>query len=116
MRDYRRFSGDGCVKVVLSGDSNSPPKTTPRREPPSYNSPPTQEVCPVLACAPGPHLRRSRVRVEAPPGPQPRRPPCHSTTLDRRSTSQNVDSPIPNPELRPFHTKKPVSSRKFTFQ
>src|SRR5213078_60384 len=48
MRNYRRLSGDGSVKVVLSGDSNSPPKTTPRREPPSYNSPPTQEVCPSI--------------------------------------------------------------------
>src|SRR4051812_12599726 len=46
MRNYRRLSGDGSVKVVLSGDSNSPPKTTPRREPPSYNSSPAQEVCP----------------------------------------------------------------------
>jgi hypothetical protein len=44
MRSCRRHSGDGSVKVVLSGDSNSPPKTTPRREPPSYNLPPTQEV------------------------------------------------------------------------
>jgi hypothetical protein len=48
MRNYRRFTGDGSVKVVLSGDSNSPPKTTPRREPPSYNSSPTQEVCPSI--------------------------------------------------------------------
>jgi hypothetical protein len=44
MRNYRRLSGDGSVKVVLSGDSNSPPKTTSRREPPSYNSSPTQEL------------------------------------------------------------------------
>jgi hypothetical protein len=44
MRNYRRLSGDGSVKVVLSGDSNSLPKTTGRREPPSYNSPPPQEL------------------------------------------------------------------------
>src|SRR4051794_1427344 len=49
MRNYRRLSGDGSVKVVLSGDSNSPPKTTRRREPPSYNSPPTQELCPPIS-------------------------------------------------------------------
>jgi hypothetical protein len=48
MKNYRRHSGDGSVKVVLSGDSNSPPKTTRRREPPSYNSSPTQEVCPSI--------------------------------------------------------------------
>src|SRR5205085_8759867 len=45
MRNYRRHSGDGSAKVVLSGDSNSPPKTTPRREPPPYNSSPTQGSC-----------------------------------------------------------------------
>jgi hypothetical protein len=44
MRNYRRLSGDGSVKVVLSGDSNSLPKTTGRREPPSYNSSTTQEL------------------------------------------------------------------------
>jgi hypothetical protein len=44
MKNYRRLSGDGSVKVVLSGDFDPPPKTTSRREPPSYNSPPTQEL------------------------------------------------------------------------
>jgi signal transduction histidine kinase len=44
MKNYRRLSGDGSVKVVLSGDSNSPPKTTSRREPPPCNSPSTQEL------------------------------------------------------------------------
>src|SRR5437868_277137 len=44
MKNYRRLSGDGSVKVVLSGDSNSPPKTTRRREPLPYNLPPTQEL------------------------------------------------------------------------
>jgi hypothetical protein len=48
MENYRRLSGDGSVKVVLSGDSNSPPKTTSRREPLPYNSSPTQEVCPSI--------------------------------------------------------------------
>jgi hypothetical protein len=44
MKNYRRLSGDGSVKVVLRGDSNSPPKTTSRREPLPYNSAPTQEL------------------------------------------------------------------------
>jgi hypothetical protein len=44
MKNYRRPSRDGSVKVVLSGDSNSPPKTTPRREPPPYDSTPAQEL------------------------------------------------------------------------
>jgi hypothetical protein len=52
MRNYRRLSGDGSVKVVLSGDSNSPPKTTRRREPPSYNLSATQEVCPSIPTVP----------------------------------------------------------------
>jgi hypothetical protein len=44
MKNYRRLSGDGSVKVVLSGDSNSPPKTTPRREPLPCNSSSMQEL------------------------------------------------------------------------
>jgi hypothetical protein len=59
MRNYRRLSGGGSVKVVLSGDSNSPPNTTSEREPPPYNSSPTQQVCPGVACT-------SRVRVAEP--------------------------------------------------
>src|SRR4051812_49635966 len=98
MRNYRRLSGDGSVKVVLSGDSNSPPKTTSRREPPSYNSPPTQEVCPDVA-------RASRVRVEAPSR-------CHTLpafpTTDRGQQTtnkpKNVDSapPLFPPLQNPF--------------
>jgi hypothetical protein len=45
MKNYCRLSGDGSVKVALRGDSNSPPKTTSRREPLPYNSSSTQEVC-----------------------------------------------------------------------
>jgi hypothetical protein len=71
MRNYRRLSGDGSVKVVLSGDSNSPPKTTRRREPLPHNLTPTQELRTFVACA-------SRVRVEGPLVPQPRRPRCHT--------------------------------------
>src|SRR5436190_19052090 len=44
MKNYRRHSGDGSVKVVLSGDSNSPPKTTSGREPQPCNSSFTQEL------------------------------------------------------------------------
>jgi hypothetical protein len=44
MRNYRRLSGDGSVKVVLSGDSNSPPKTTRRREPLPCNSATVEEL------------------------------------------------------------------------
>jgi hypothetical protein len=71
MKNYRRHSGDGSAKVVLSGDSNSPFKTTPRREPLPYNSSSAEELCPFAGCA-------SRVGVEAPLVPQCRRLRCHT--------------------------------------
>jgi hypothetical protein len=99
MKNYCRLSGDGSVKVVLSGDSNSPPKTTPRREPLPYNSSPTQELRPSVACP-------SRVRVPAPSR-------CHtlpsSPTTDHGQLATdkpaNVDFSIS--ELLRFQ-KKPV--------
>src|SRR4051812_47056 len=97
MRNYRRLSGDGSVKVVLSGDSNSPPKTTSRREPPSYNSSPTQEVCPSVACP-------SRVRV-----PTPSR--CHTLpsfpTTDHGQLPTDKSANLHFQDLLKFQ-KKPV--------
>jgi hypothetical protein len=97
MRNYRRLSGDGSVKVVLSGDSNSPPKTTPRREPPSCNSSPTQEVCPSVACP-------SRVRV-----PTPSR--CHTLpsfpTTDHEQLPTGKSTSVDFQDLLKFQ-KKPV--------
>jgi outer membrane protein assembly factor BamB len=44
MKNYRRLSGDGSVKVVLNPDAQSGFKTTSRREPLPYNSSTTQEL------------------------------------------------------------------------
>src|SRR3954467_14267405 len=91
MRNYRRLSGDGSVKVVLSGDSNSPPKTTSRREPLPYNSSPAQELRPFVACAP-------RVRV---PAPSRRQALPLSLTAPRQYVEFRSDVP-------PKFQKKPV--------
>jgi hypothetical protein len=154
MRNYRRLSGDGSVKVVLSGDSNSPRKTTPGREPPPHNSSPTQELCTcgagVLACQLRYRLshpcRHPGVRTEllceklqhAQPGTyhmiSSKTPAISPFSPNPTSTShQRVDclpwdfvlgnsrvisawSLVLPPSGRPNPSKKPVSSRKFTFQ
>jgi hypothetical protein len=85
MKNYRRLSGDGPVKVVLSGDSNSPPKTTASREPLPYNSPPTQEVCsPTLVGEEVTSLTSPSVRM---------------VSVDYRTHQRNVD-------CRPIRRKK----------
>jgi hypothetical protein len=150
MKNYRRLSGDGSVKVVLSGDSNSPPKTTRRREPPPYNSSPTQEVCNPRA-VPFAFLRvhsRFQKNVDtSEPHPKFQKKPvfalirglCDSHSDREFSTTAFLPSAtnahgqlatVSSSGLRdlclcvvnfPIHqnpnsSKKPVSSRKFTFQ
>src|SRR6185436_10039562 len=74
MKNYRRHSGDGSVKVVLSGDSNSPPKTTGRREPSSYNSSSTQELRTSILVGGGDDVRSltsSADQIDGYPVPEP---------------------------------------------
>src|SRR4051812_41425791 len=123
MRNYRRLSGDGSVKVVLSGDSNSPPKTTSRREPPSYNSSPTQEVCQSIPAVAA-DVRRltypaNRLHDQTYSSSQPGVSSsglcelCPSSEPSAKEDGFVLKGKLPS---HPKFQKKPVSSRKFTFQ
>jgi hypothetical protein len=102
MRNYRRLTGDGSVKVVLSGDSNSPPKTTSEREPPPYNSSPTQEVSSLVA-------RPSRLPVPAPSRCHTLPPFC-TTDHGQPATDKLKNVDLPADGSRKFQ-KKPVFAR-----
>jgi hypothetical protein len=121
MRNYRRLSGDGSVKVVLSGDSNSPPKTASRCEPPSYNSSPTQEVCPSIPAVAGDVGRltypANRLHDQTCSSSQPGISSSGLCDLCRSSVaSTKGDAFVVKGSSDPKFQKKPVSSPKFTFQ
>jgi hypothetical protein len=106
MKNYRPLQGDGSAKVVVSGESHSPFTTAPRCEPSPHNSRAPDELC---TCS---------VRVLA----GEFRPPARTKLFTRElwpCTDLVVLLPCPTlplPIVNRNLSKKPVSSRKFTFQ